>query len=204
MAELASSLRKILKTDSPKPSTETRRDHTIGKVEPLDGWAEGVTLNKAHYVVLLKPQIVLRGSELKDTTIITAAQAKLQAFAIMDDLHIDDPISGKIMSRCVTTTNTARSGLYSRRNYMSLFGLQAFYPTHPLVLGSSSIPLEVLVDLRCESPQFERMVPPTDAIFHYDKFNRLRLRNTLTTQAAQTCASETQSKDAHLRNQTVS
>lgn len=189
MADLASAtLRKILKTDSPKPSLELRRekpDLIKGKVDPLDGWAEGVTLNKSHVCLLLKPQIVMRGADAKDTIIVTAGQAKLQIFSIMDDLHIDDPISGKVMAR----------------NYMSLSGLQVYAPLHPLALGNSSIPLEVLIDLRCESAQFERLVPQTDATFHYDKFNRLRLRNTVTTAAARVCADDSQA-DSHLRNQT--
>ena len=104
MAELAATtLRKILKnTDSPKPSVEVHRskpDHTKGKIEPLDGWAEGVSLSKSHCCLLLKPQIIMRGSDRKDTVIVAAGQAKLQVFNIMDSLHIDDPISGKVMSR---------------------------------------------------------------------------------------------------------
>lgn len=104
MAELAATtLRKILKTtDSPKPSVEVRHekpDHTKGKIDPLDGWAEGVSLSKSHCCLLLKPQIVMRGTERKDTVIVAAGQAKLQVFNIMDNLHMDDPISGKVMSR---------------------------------------------------------------------------------------------------------
>jgi hypothetical protein len=43
--------------------------------------------------------------------------------------------------------------------------------------GDHCVPLEVFVDLRCESQNFDRVIPQTDATFHYDKFNRLRLRN---------------------------
>lgn len=104
MAELAATtLRKILKTtDSPKPSVEVRRekpDHTKGRINAMDGWAEGVSLSRSHFCLLLKPQIVMRGAEKKDTVIVAAGQAKLQVFNIMDKLHMDDPISGKIMSR---------------------------------------------------------------------------------------------------------
>lgn len=86
---------------------------------------------------------------------------------------------------------------------MTLSGLQVYSPLHPQALGNSSIPLEVLIDLRCESAQFERLVPQTDATFHYDKFNRLRLRNTVTTAAAKVCTDQSQA-DSHLRSQTVS
>lgn len=189
MADLASAtLRKILKSDSSKPSLEIRRetpDVTKGNPDPLDGWAEGVTLNKSHCCLLLKPQFILRGAEYKDTCIVTAGQAKLQAMSIMDTMHMNDPISGKVMSR----------------NYMTLSGLQVYSPLHPQALGNSSIPLEVLIDLRCESAQFERLVPQTDATFHYDKFNRLRLRNTVTTAAAKVCTDQSQA-DSHLRSQT--
>lgn len=111
MADLASAtLRKILKSDSSKPSLEIRRetpDVTKGNPDPLDGWAEGVTLNKSHCCLLLKPQFILRGAEYKDTCIVTAGQAKLQAMSIMDTMHMNDPISGKVMSRQVS--------LYSHR-----------------------------------------------------------------------------------------
>jgi len=39
-------------------------------------------------------------------------------------------------------------------------------------MGRGRVPLEVLVDLKCESNEFDRLVPQTDAMFHYDKFNR--------------------------------
>lgn len=39
------------------------------------------------------------------------------------------------------------------------------------------MPLEVLMDGRCESESFDRLVPQTDATLQYDKFNQLRLRN---------------------------
>ena len=99
----ASALRKMLKGDNnTKISLDISRDRsdqTPGKVEPLDGWAEGVSLRKSHCCLLLKPQIVLRGDTAADTCIVAAAQAKLQSFAIMDLLNLDDPISGKVMSR---------------------------------------------------------------------------------------------------------
>ena len=90
------------------------------------------------------------------------------------------------------------------RNYTSLSGLQAFAPTTIGTLGNGSIPLEVLIDLRCESNDFERLVPQTEAIFHYDKFNRLRLRNNITSIATRTTAqSPTGINDSHLQDQTV-
>jgi hypothetical protein len=71
-----------------------------GDIDPLDGWSDGVSLRKSHCCLLLKPQVVLRNrSELEETCVISALQAKLQSFAIMDELNAEDPISGKVMSR---------------------------------------------------------------------------------------------------------
>jgi len=103
----ASALRKILKGDnSTKISVDVIREkdaQPTGTTDPLDGWTDGVTLQKRHCCLLMKPQIVLRGDTPKDACIVAAAQAKLQSFAIMDVLNIDDPVSGKVMSRCVST-----------------------------------------------------------------------------------------------------
>jgi len=98
----ASAIRKILKgenntkipylaNDQPGPTT----------FDPLDGWAEGVSLTKGHYCLLIKPQIVLRGESSTRACIVAAAQAKIQSFDIMDLANFDDPISGKVMSRYV-------------------------------------------------------------------------------------------------------
>lgn len=179
-----------------------------GKVEPLDGWAEGVSLRKSHCCLLLKPQIVLRGETPADTCIVAAAQAKLQSFAIMDLLNLDDPISGKVMSRSV---EVYCAGVFLiicfNRNYTSLSGLQAFAPTNVRspTGADGSVPLEVLIDLRCESDAFELLVPQTEAIFHYDKFNRLRLRNNITSTTTRPSAqNSTPPTDSHLQDQTVS
>jgi hypothetical protein len=58
-----------------------------------------------------------------------------------------------------------------------LTSLQAFAPANICLATDGCVPLEVLIDFRCESEDFDRLVPPTDATFHYDRFNRLRLRN---------------------------
>lgn len=80
--------------------------------------------------------------------------------------------------------------------------MQAFVPT---VLRPDSelcgVPLEILVDFRCESGDYERLVPQTDAEFSYDKFNRLRLHNEFSNASRQSI--ETNSSDEHMRNQTV-
>ncbi|KAG2013550.1 hypothetical protein CC2G_010449 [Coprinopsis cinerea AmutBmut pab1-1] len=180
-------LRKVLGNKTSIEISRVPESQSLDVTDPLDGWVEGVSLRKSHCCLLMKPQIVLRGTESKDTCIVAASQAKLQSFAIMDILNSDDPVSGKIMSR----------------NYTSLTGMQVFSPTTPLALGNTSIPLEVLIDMRCESTQFERLVPQTDAVFHYDKFNRLRLRNKATTALARPATDESgTSSSNHLQDQT--
>ncbi|KAJ7764981.1 golgi-body localization protein domain-containing protein [Mycena maculata] len=160
----ASVLRKLLSGHERKSLDEGPVHDRIEK-DPLEGWSEGVSLLKGHCCLLLKPQIVLRDeSALDQTCVVAAVQAKLQSYAIMDDSNIDDPVSGKILSRTYTT----------------LSGLQTFSPASKDYVGDGCVPLEVLIDFRCESNDFERLVPQTDATFHYDKFNRLRLRNNVT------------------------
>lgn len=100
-AQLATAaLRKFLKSDSPKVSVELAREKSgQTPIDPLNGWANGVQLRKSHRCTLLKPQIVLRGEAPADTCILAASQATAQSFAIMDLDNLDDPVSGKVMSR---------------------------------------------------------------------------------------------------------
>jgi hypothetical protein len=99
-AQLAAlALRKMLKLDYSKSSVEVCSEERRDAVDPLNGWLNGVSLRKGHCCLLLKPQIVMRGQEPKETCIVAAVQAKLQSFSIMDDANADDPISGKVMSR---------------------------------------------------------------------------------------------------------
>jgi len=100
----ASAIRKIIKGDNhTRTSVDVQSEDVqgLGTPDPMDGWAEGVSLAKSHYCLLLKPQIVLRGETSTDACIVAASQAKLQSFAIMDLGNFDDPVSGKVMSRCV-------------------------------------------------------------------------------------------------------
>ncbi|KAJ7498810.1 golgi-body localization protein domain-containing protein [Mycena latifolia] len=161
----AHALRKILSGHERKSLDEGPAHEAPIDSNPLDGWFEGVSLQKGHCCLLLKPQIVLRDESTSGhTCVVAAVQAKLQSYAIMDDSNVEDPISGKVMSRTFTT----------------LSGLQTFSPASADYSGDGCVPLEVLIDFRCESNDFERLVPQTDATFHYDKFNRLRLRNNVT------------------------
>ena len=85
-------------------------------------------------------------------------------------------------------------------------GLQAFSPSAENKPGMQVVPLEVLIDLRCGSNYFDRLVPQTDASLHYDKFNRLRLRNDVTSALARK-SGESGDDDQlhnHLQSQNVS
>lgn len=88
-----------------------------------------------------------------------------------------------------------------RRSYTSLNGLQTFAPAKSSYCGDGCVPLEVLIDYRCESNDFDRLVPQTNATFHYDKFNRLRLRNNVTS-VTRTDESSLR-HNTHLHNETV-
>ena len=73
-------------------------------VDPLHGWAEGVSANRGHFCLLLKPQIVLRSTEDNDAVCVLAAvQGKLKTFSVMDDVNVNDPVSGKVMNRYGTS-----------------------------------------------------------------------------------------------------
>jgi hypothetical protein len=97
----AQALRKLLIGDIATKSSIEVSDYVSSPrpelVDPLDGWSDGVSLRKGHFCLLLKPQIVLKSEE--SVCILAAVQAKLQSFEIMDDSNLDDPISGKVMSR---------------------------------------------------------------------------------------------------------
>lgn len=106
-AMAATAIKKILKGDNTtKVSVDVIRgkeELAPDKMDPMDGWTEGVSLCQSHYCLLLKPQIVLRGETSLDACIVAAAQAKLQSFSIMDLANMDDPVSGKVMSRLEAT-----------------------------------------------------------------------------------------------------
>ncbi|KAG6831126.1 hypothetical protein H0H92_012551 [Tricholoma furcatifolium] len=187
----AAALKKIFRVDPGKPAVQisTEKSTTTGiheTFDALDGWSESVSLHKSIFCLLLKPQIVLRGEDSRDSLVVAAVQARLQTFAIMDNNNIDDPISGKVMSRSHSSVN----------------GLQAFSPSSSASSDTACVPFEVLIDLRCESAIFDQLVPQTDAIFHYDKFNRLRLRNNVTSVKRACSESDSSARDNHLQDET--
>lgn len=177
-------LRRLAGDDENKTSVQISRQPLPepGIVDPLGGCSDGVSLRQSHFCLLLKPQIVLRSEASENAVCVLAAvQAKLQSFGIMDNANAEDPVSGKILTR----------------TYTSLTGLQTFSPTGTAIPGDGCVPLEVLIDLRCESSEFDRLVPQTDASFHYDKFNRLRLRSDVSSRVT-----TTEDSDSHLHHQT--
>ncbi|KAF8845847.1 hypothetical protein BDN67DRAFT_961498 [Paxillus ammoniavirescens] len=190
----ASALRRMLTRERDSASLDIQADVTSdpANVDPLDGWEEGVVLRKRHFCLLLKPQIILRSADpssdatVESFVILAAVQARLQAFKIMDASNLEDPISGSIMSR----------------NYMSLDGLQTFCPADADSYGNGSVPLEVLLDYRCESDAFDRIVPQTNANCRYDQFNQLRLRNNIASSLHPEPKHPRREKQAHLHNET--
>ncbi|EIW82107.1 hypothetical protein CONPUDRAFT_81652 [Coniophora puteana RWD-64-598 SS2] len=183
----ADALRRIFAPDGSSLSVNIDDDFSgAASVDPLAGWDEGVLLQKSHFCLLLKPQIVLRSeAQAEAVSVLAAVQAKVQTFQIMDLSNLEDPVSGRIMSR----------------NHVFLGGLQTFCPA-PGYDGDGCVPVEVLIDYRCESPEFDRIVPQTDATFHYDKFNRLRLRNNVTSVTRSSHDDPERKNTAHLHNET--
>lgn len=95
-------LKRILTRDRNGVSIDVADDiaDEDGAVDPLVGWDEGVALQKRHFCLLLKPQIVLRSEGNPDfVSVLAAVQAKLQSFTILDKSNLEDPISGTIMTR---------------------------------------------------------------------------------------------------------
>ena len=70
------------------------------------------------------------------------------------------------------------------RDYVSMLGLQAFYPSgetlqrerSPLGLprGLDFVPLEIFLDVRSEATDYDRIVLKTDTAVSFDRFNHLR------------------------------
>lgn len=88
------------------------------------------------------------------------------------------------------------------RNFSSITGLQAFSPSAINKSGQGVVPLEVLIDLKCGTNFFDRLVPQTDATLQYDKFNRLRLRNNVNSVTRRSTDSYDQTSN-HLESQNV-
>lgn len=100
----ALAVRKILGGgDGARTSVEVAPEQTGEQADsndPLKGWSEGVSLSKAHFCLLLKPQIVLRSeSSAESVCVLAAVQGKLQSYDILDEANADDPVSGRVMSR---------------------------------------------------------------------------------------------------------
>ncbi|KZS98046.1 hypothetical protein SISNIDRAFT_449676 [Sistotremastrum niveocremeum HHB9708] len=167
----AQAIRNLLGRDERKSEDEPEEDEQdissliTRKFDPALGWTEGISVRAGHFCLLLKPQVVLRSEKGPDSVLVlAAANVSLRSFTIVDDANSDDPVNGYVMAR----------------THAALNGLQIFAPTPEaadLCVATQAVPLEVLVDYRCESTDFDRLVPQTDAILQYDKFNRLRLRN---------------------------
>lgn len=143
---------------------ENREDGFKECDNSLIGWEHGISEQKAHLCLLLKPQVVLRSTHSETSTLLLAADhVVLRNHGIVDDANIDDPVSGHIM----------------RRNFANINGLQLFQPLKPT--STASLPFEVFLDIRSDSREFKRIVPQTYATLRYDSFNKLRLRNNVTT-----------------------
>jgi hypothetical protein len=69
--------------------------------DPSAGWSSPeVSIDSKHSCLLINPSIVLHNDGAAGSAIVLAAdRASLQSYAVMDKSNVDDPISGRIMTR---------------------------------------------------------------------------------------------------------
>jgi hypothetical protein len=120
-------------------------------------------------ILLLNPQIALR-SEVDDTSIVLLAvnEISFRGYQIIDEQGADN-VSADIMSR----------------NFISMKGLEGFYPSSKTMQRHVEnkgfprtldfLPLEILLDVKSEATDYDRIVQRTDAALAVDKFNHLRM-----------------------------
>ncbi|CAH7672088.1 golgi-body localization protein domain-containing protein [Phakopsora pachyrhizi] len=151
-------------------------------------------VDSSDLILLLQPQIAFR-SNVDDvsTVILTAFHAQLKCFEVLDSSHIDDPVNAKVM----------------RRYFGTVLGFQMFYPNELSLITQSSprygtlghqclVPLEVLVDLRLETTDFDRLIGRCTVDVAYDAFNQLRIRR----RSAGADSSFSTASQPHLRSST--
>ncbi|KAG9055730.1 hypothetical protein FS842_001402 [Serendipita sp. 407] len=119
-------------------------------------------VHQSHFVLLFKPQIVLRSNLDDESVIIIAANdAAVQTTDVMDG-NTDDPVDGHMLTKI----------------HFILSGMQIFSPS-PLwadIATGVQLPYEVFLDDLCETVEYDRIVRHTSCLVQYDKYNRLRLR----------------------------
>lgn len=148
-----------------RPSTaEARASESLN---PSEGLPSTYETRKSHFLALMKPQIALSSEVDKDATVlVTVESATFRGFTVIDPDYQGDTVNAHVM----------------HRNYALLDGLQSFYPS-PAVdrkpYAEQFVPLEVMLDSGCSSTEFDRIVSRTDGSLHYDKFNQLRLKNSI-------------------------
>lgn len=201
-ARAATALRRIL-TSEPNPVDSN--DANRPSQDPVE--FTRTAQRKSHFCVLLKPQIALQTEDGEDAVIyIAAMEASLKSLKLLDLDHIDDPVNGYIMRRWGSCQSGLGNLLILRllRHDVQLHGVQAFVPSVRIIragLPSAGIPLEILVDYRGESSDYERLVPFTDAELQYDKFNRLRLHSQVSNVSGELANVSPSSE--HMKYQTV-
>ncbi|KAJ9091641.1 hypothetical protein QFC19_009011 [Naganishia cerealis] len=120
-------------------------------------------IRKSIFGALIHPQILL-SSEIDNssTILLTANVAKLRTFTVEDGEFPGDKVNGVVM----------------HRNYGALEGLQSFFPLNDSDnpnLSLTFVPMEVLLDNKLETTEFDRLVASTECSLRFDKFNQLRL-----------------------------
>lgn len=118
--------------------------------------------------LILKPQIALRSTVDEDAIILLAVEEiSIKQYSVIDSQAQDNVISNVLS-----------------RQYFAFKGMQGFYPTPETLIRSRRtnpafkqldfVPLEVFLDVRSETTDYERIVLRSDLGMSYDKFNQLR------------------------------
>lgn len=143
----------------------------VHQIQPKVGLPTDCSIVPHWRANVIKPQISFRSNLDEDAVILVAVdEISFQGFAVKDATGLD-PIATDVLSR----------------NYVGLKGLQAFYPTKEVSqqncvpdirtgqLNPDFLPLEVFLDVRSETTEYDRIVLKTDISLAIDRFNSLRV-----------------------------
>ncbi len=132
-------------------------------VDPTLGIRTDFEIDKSTSVLFLKPQIVLR-SEVDESSciILSALWTRLSNYLVRDpSVILDDDINEKVLNR----------------NFLAFDKVEAWYPGKVDKFDSVTLPLEVMLDDTNRHAEYRRVLPSTNVVIQYDKFNKLRLHD---------------------------
>ncbi|EIW73580.1 hypothetical protein TREMEDRAFT_70997 [Tremella mesenterica DSM 1558] len=137
--------------------------------KPSIGLPTECTVKPKNRILLLKPQVALKSNVDTESMILLALEEiSFKAYDIVDE-NAMDLVTAEVMAR----------------QYVSMKGLQAFYPNSEMMerersmdgipKGLDFLPLEIFLDVKSEATDYDRIVLKTDAAMSLDRFNHLRV-----------------------------